>query len=177
MKELHLDLETRSSVDIGKGGVYKYASSPDFEALLFGYAADGGEVNVIDLASGETVPETILRALTDDGVTKWAHNCAFERVALSFWLWRHYPDLFVGYGIDGDPTQRFLDPSAWRCTMSRSSWVATTRVARSSPLSPAVRGAVSSRRIRSRLARCSRSMVQRPVHWCPSFSIGVTEIR
>ena len=117
MKELHLDLETRSSVDIGKGGVYKYASSPDFEVLLFGYAADGGEVNVIDLASGETVPEEILRALTDDAVTKWAHNCAFERVALSFWLRRHYPDLFVGYGIDGDPTQGFLDPAAWRCTM------------------------------------------------------------
>ncbi len=117
MKELHLDLETRSSVDIGKGGVYKYASSPDFEVLLFGYAADGGEVNVIDLASGETVPEDILRALTDDSITKWAHNCAFERVALSFWLRRHYPDLFAGYGVDGDPTQGFLDPSAWRCTM------------------------------------------------------------
>ena len=117
MKELHLDLETRSSVDIGKGGVYKYASSPDFEVLLFGYAADDSEVNVIDLASGETVPEEILRALTDDRVTKWAHNCAFERVALSFWLRRHYPDLFVGYGVDGDPTQGFLDPSAWRCTM------------------------------------------------------------
>ena len=117
MKELHLDLETRSSVDIGKGGVYKYASSPDFEVLLFGYAADGGEVNVVDLASGETVPEDILRALTDDHITKWAHNCAFERVALSFWLRRHYPDLFAGYGIDGDPTQGFLDPAAWRCTM------------------------------------------------------------
>lgn len=117
MKELHLDLETRSSVDIGKGGVYKYASSPDFEVLLFGYAADGGDVNVIDLASGETVPEDILRALTDDRVTKWAHNCAFERVALSFWLRRHHPDLFDGYGVDGDPTQGFLDPSAWRCTM------------------------------------------------------------
>lgn len=117
MKELHLDLETRSSVDIGKGGVYKYASSPDFEVLLFGYAADGGEVNVVDMASGETVPEDILRALTDDSITKWAHNCAFERVALSFWLRRHYPDLFASYGIDGDPTQGFLDPAAWRCTM------------------------------------------------------------
>jgi len=117
MNELHLDLETRSSVDISKGGVYKYASSPDFEVLLFGYAADGGEVNVVDLASGETVPEDILRALTDEQITKWAHNCAFERVALSFWLRRHYPDLFAGYGIDGDPTQGFLDPAAWRCTM------------------------------------------------------------
>ncbi len=117
MNELHLDLETRSSVDIGKGGVYKYASSPDFEVLLFGYAADDGEVNVIDLASGETVPEDVLRAVIDDGVTKWAHNCAFERVALSFWLRRHYPRLFAGYGIYGDPTQGFLDPASWRCTM------------------------------------------------------------
>ena len=117
MKELHLDLETRSSVDIGKGGVYKYASSPDFEILLLGYAADGGEVNVIDLASGEVVPEEVLLALVDDSVTKWAHNCAFERVALSYWLRRHRPDLFVGYGIDGDPTQNYLDPASWRCTM------------------------------------------------------------
>lgn len=117
MNELHLDLETRSSVDISKGGVYKYASSPDFEVLLLGYAADGGEVNVIDLASGEVVPEEVLLALVDDSVTKWAHNCAFERVALSYWLRRHRPDLFVGYGIDGDPTQNYLDPASWRCTM------------------------------------------------------------
>lgn len=117
MNELHLDLETRSSVDISKGGVYKYASSPDFEILLLGYAADGGEVNVIDLASGEVVPEEVLLALVDDSVTKWAHNCAFERVALSYWLRRHRPDLFVGYGIDGDPTQNYLDPASWRCTM------------------------------------------------------------
>ena len=115
--DLHLDIESRSSVDLAKGGVYKYASSPDFEILLFGYAADDGEVNVIDLASGEAVPDDILRALTDDHITKWAHNCSFERVALSFWLRRHYPDLFAGYGIDGDPTQGFLDPAAWRCTM------------------------------------------------------------
>ena len=115
--DLHLDIESRSSVDLAKGGVYKYASSPDFEILLFGYAADDGEVNVVDLASGEAVPDDILRALTDDSITKWAHNCSFERVALSFWLRRHYPDLFAGYGIDGDPTQGFLDPAAWRCTM------------------------------------------------------------
>ena len=117
MKELHLDLETRSSVDISKGGVYKYASSLDFDILLFGYAVDDGEVNVIDLASGEKVPEEILRALTDDSVTKWAHNCTFERVALSCWLRRHRPDLFRGYSTDGDPTQNFLDPASWRCTM------------------------------------------------------------
>ena len=122
MNELHLDLETRSSVDISKGGVYKYASSPDFDVLLLGYAADGGEVNVIDLASGEVIPEEVLVALLDDSVTKWAHNCAFERVALSYWLRRHRPDLFVGYGIDGDPTQNYLDPASWRCTMVLSAY-------------------------------------------------------
>ena len=115
--DLHLDIESRSSVDLAKGGVYKYASSPDFEILLFGYAADDDEVRVIDLASGEAVPDDILHALTDDSITKWAHNCSFERVALSFWLRRHYPDLFAGYGIDGDPTHGYLDPAAWRCTM------------------------------------------------------------
>jgi DNA polymerase len=115
--DLHLDIESRSSVNLAKGGVYKYASSPDFEILLFGYAADDSEVNVVDLASGEAVPDDILRALTDDSITKWAHNCSFERVALSFWLRRYYPDLFAGYGIDGDPTLGFLGPAAWRCTM------------------------------------------------------------
>ena len=82
MKELHLDLETRSSVDISKGGVYRYASSSDFAILLLGYSIDGGDVAVIDLASEETVPEEVLRAIVDDRVTKWAHNSSFERVAL-----------------------------------------------------------------------------------------------
>ena len=122
MKELHLDLETRSSVDISKGGVYKYASSPDFDILLLGYSADGGEVTVIDLASGEVVPDEVLRAIVSDDVIKWAHNSSFERVALSCWLRRHRPDLFVGYGIDGDPTRNYLDPVSWRCTMVLSAY-------------------------------------------------------
>jgi len=117
MKELHLDLETRSSVDINRGGVYKYASSPDFDILLLGYSIDGGDVIVIDLASGESVPEEVLRGIASDDVIKWAHNSSFERVAFSYWLRSHRPDLFVGYGIDGDPTQDFLDPASWRCTM------------------------------------------------------------
>ena len=100
MKELHLDLETRSSVDINRGGMYKYASSPDFDILLLGYSIDGGNVTVIDLTSRESVPEEVLRAIASDHVIKWAHNSSFERVALSYWLRRHRPDLFVGYGID-----------------------------------------------------------------------------
>ena len=122
MKELHLDLETRSSVDINRGGVYKYASSPDFDILLLGYSIDGGDVIVIDLASGESVPEEVLRGIASDDVIKWAHNSSFERVAFSYWLRSHRPDLFVGYGIDGDPTQDFLDPASWRCTMVLSAY-------------------------------------------------------
>ena len=108
MKEIHLDLETRSSVDLVKSGAYRYASSPDFEILLLGYSIDGGEVRVVDLASGEAVPEEVLHALTDDSIIKWAHNSAFERITLSHWLRRHRPDLFNGV---------HLDPSSWRCTM------------------------------------------------------------
>ena len=108
MKEIHLDVETRSSVDLGKSGVYRYASSPDFEILLLGYSIDGSGVRVIDLASGETIPDEVLRAFTDDSIIKWAHNSTFERVTLSYWLRRHRPDLFSG---------DYLDPSSWRCTM------------------------------------------------------------
>ena len=69
MRNLEIDIETYSSVSLQKCGVYKYAESPDFEILLFGYSADGGEVRVIDLASGETLPADVLSALTDDSVT------------------------------------------------------------------------------------------------------------
>ena len=86
MKTLSLDLETYSDVNLARCGVYKYAESPAFEILLFGYAVDGGEVQVIDLAQGETIPEKILDALTDDTVTKWAFNANFERVCLSRYL-------------------------------------------------------------------------------------------
>ena len=117
MKELHLDVETRSSVDLSKGGAYRYASSPDFEILLLGYSIDGAEVNVVDLASGEMIPEEVLRALTDDNIIKWGHNCAFERVTLAYWLQRHHPEFFKGYGPPGEPTNNYLNPKSWRCTM------------------------------------------------------------
>lgn len=83
MKTLSLDLETYSSADLNKTGVYRYAESPDFCILLFGYSVDGGDVKVVDIASGETVPEAILSALMDDTVEKWAFNSSFERVCLS----------------------------------------------------------------------------------------------
>ena len=102
MKELHIDIETYSSRSLPKCGVYKYTESADFEILLFGYSADGGPVRTVDLACGETVPADVLDALTDDAVTKWAHNAQFERVCLSRYL----------YGRGG-----FLDPGSWRCSM------------------------------------------------------------
>ena len=125
MKSLSIDLETRSSVDIGKSGVYRYTEAEDFAILLFGYAVDGGAVEVIDLANGEQIPQEILDALTDDNIIKWAFNANFERVCLS----RYLSDL----GIDLDPFRdnhplsvectRFLNPCSWRCTMVWSAYM------------------------------------------------------
>ena len=117
IKNLSLDLETKSSVDIGKAGAYKYAESPDFEILLFGVSVNHGPITVYDLACGDTVPEEIIAALSDDRVTKWAYNASFERVCLSVWLRRNYPDHFSSYSIPGDPVQNYLDPASWKCTL------------------------------------------------------------
>ena len=114
---LSLDVETFSDVDLKKCGVYKYAESSDFEILLFGVSVDGGEVTVYDLASGDTVPEEIIRALSDDSVIKWAYNASFERVCLSVWLRRNYPQYFSSYSIEGDTVRNYLDPSSWRCSL------------------------------------------------------------
>lgn len=114
---LSIDLETFSGVDLKKCGAYKYAESPDFEILLFGVSVNGGEVTVYDLASGDTVPEEIIKALSDDSVIKWAYNASFERVCLSVWLRRNYPQHFSSYSIEGDTVRNYLDPSSWRCSL------------------------------------------------------------
>lgn len=114
---LSLDVETFSDVDLKKCGVYKYAESPDFEILLFGVSVDGGDVTVYDLASGDTVPEEIIQALADDSVIKWAYNASFERVCLSVWLRRNYPQYFSSYSIEEDTVRNYLDPSSWRCSL------------------------------------------------------------
>ncbi len=108
IRTLSLDLETYSSENLAKCGVYRYAEAPDFEVLLFGYSADGAPVKVVDLTAGETLPADVRSALTDPAVTKWAFNAQFERVCLSRYL--------------GYPTGQYLDPSSWRCTMV---WAAT----------------------------------------------------
>ena len=114
---LSIDLETFSDVDLKKCGVYKYAASLNFESLLFGVSVDGGGVIVYDLASGDTVPEKIIRALSDNSVIKWAYNASFERICLSVWLRRNYPQYFSSYSIEGDTVRNYLDPSSWRCSL------------------------------------------------------------
>ncbi len=125
MKNLSIDIETYSSEPLQKCGVYRYAESPDFEILLFGYSVDGGEVNVIDLACGETIPAEIIEAVTDDSVTKWAFNATFERICLSRYLRE--------IGISLDPFRdnhplstepaRYLNPESWRCSMIWSAYM------------------------------------------------------
>ena len=114
---LSIDVETFSDVDLKKCGVYKYASSPNFEILLFGVSVNSGKVTVYDLASGDTVPEDIIRALSDNSVIKWAYNASFERVCLSVWLRRNYPQYFSSYSIEDDTVRNYLDPSSWRCSL------------------------------------------------------------
>ncbi len=117
MKTLSIDIETYSSMELPKCGVYKYTEAPDFDILLFGYSVDGGPVQVVDLASGETIPTEIIAALTDDTVTKWAFNAQFERICLSRWLRDHGGFNNTGYSIPEDSVGEYLDPAAWKCTM------------------------------------------------------------
>lgn len=123
MNEMSIDLETYSDVDISKSGAYKYAESDNFEILLFGVSIDGCAVQVFDLACGDTIPDDILAALSDDTVTKWAFNANFERICLSNWLKRHHPEHFKGYRIPEDPASKYLDPSSWKCTMVWSAYM------------------------------------------------------
>lgn len=120
---LSIDIESYSDVDLQKCGVYKYAQSPNFEILLFGVSVNGGEVIVYDLAQGEKLPMDIITALTDDTVTKWAFNAAFERVCLSVWLQRNYPQCFCSYSINEDTVGDYLDPTAWKCSMIWSAYM------------------------------------------------------
>ena len=123
MKKLMIDLETKSNIDLAKAGVYRYADSPYFDLLLFAYSVDDAPVQVVDLASGEQLPEEILNALTDDCIQKHAFNASFERVCLSVWLRRNYPERFVSYGSPEDACGNYLSPNAWRCTMVAAAYL------------------------------------------------------
>lgn len=116
MKNLSIDLETYSSVNLAKSGVYRYVEDEDFDILLFGYSADHTPVQVIDLANGEELPEDILYALTDDSITKWAFNAQFERVCLSCWLRKYKPQYFHSRDTEEAALAKYLSPGAWRCS-------------------------------------------------------------
>lgn len=102
-KSLSIDLETYSSVNLSKSGVYVYSEAPDFQILLIGYSFDGGPVIVIDVANGEKVPDEFIAALEDESITKWAFNTSFERICLS---------RFLGY-----PIGKYINPRGWKDTM------------------------------------------------------------
>jgi DNA polymerase len=124
MKTISIDVETRSSVDLGKSSVYRYVESPDFDILLLGYSIDGGEVHAVDLAQGEEIPSEVISALTDDRVCKWAFNAAFERICLSEWMRRNgYPLDNEYYSIPEDTCMAYLDPAGWYCTMVWSAYL------------------------------------------------------
>lgn len=105
MRTLSIDIETFSSVDLAKSGVYRYAEAPDFEILLFSYSVDAGPVQVVDFACGEKIPKEIQQAILDNNVTKWAFNAQFERICLSKYFGIH------------------LVPDSWWCTMVWSAYL------------------------------------------------------
>ena len=109
IKSLHLDIETYSSTDLNKCGVYKYAESNDFEILLLSYAINNGKVEVVDLAQGEPLPGFLVDVIKSDDVIKYAYNSTFERVCLS----RHL----------GLEKGKYLSPDCWRCTMTWSAYL------------------------------------------------------
>ncbi len=117
IKTLCIDLETRSSIDLGKCGIYRYCESPDFDILLFGISVDYHPIHVYDLACGDVIPDEILEALTDNSVIKTGYNVSFERICISTWLRRNHPQYFRGYRPDDEAVRNYLDPSSWRCTM------------------------------------------------------------
>lgn len=100
-KHLSIDIETRSSAEIGKTGLYRYAMDPDFDILLFAYKTPDAEVQVVDLENGEKIPERVIRILQDPSWVKHAYNAAFEWFCLN------------QYGIQTPLSQ-------WKCTMIHS---------------------------------------------------------
>ena len=123
MKLITIDIESRSDRDITKSGVYAYADSPYFDILLFSYSVDGGAVQVIDLAGGEKIPDEILKAFTDENIIKQAFNVNFERVCLSVYVKRNYPQYFKGYDSDEDTVGNYFSPVGWHCTMIHSRYL------------------------------------------------------
>lgn len=106
MRTLSIDIESFASIDLGKAGVYKYASAPDFEILLFAYAYDDDDIQIIDLARGERLPQELVNALSDESIIKTAFNATFERICLSRHIGQH------------------LSSVSWRCTAVQAAQLA-----------------------------------------------------
>lgn len=102
-KNLFIDVETYSSVDIKESGAYKYIESPDFEILMIGYALDDGQVKIVDLAQGEEMPEEFEEALLDPDCVKVAHNAVFERLSFKR----------IGYNVPAEQ---------WYCTSVKAAY-------------------------------------------------------
>lgn len=119
MKQLTIDIETASDEDISECGVYRYAESELFNLLLVSYSIDGGPVATVDIDNGDTLPDEILSALTDKSIIKKAFNVNFERVCLSVYLRRNYPDLL---NFD-DAVGNYIDPESWQCDMIHSRYL------------------------------------------------------
>ena len=117
METVTIDIETKSDRDIMKSGVYAYVDSPYFDILLFSYSVDGGAVQVIDLANNEKIPDEILKAFADENIIKQAFNVNFERVCLSVYVQRNYPQYFRGY------EENYFNPAGWHCTMIHSRYL------------------------------------------------------
>lgn len=113
MKELSIDIETYSEVDLRKSGVYRYAEDDSFEILLVAISADNGSVTVYDLTK-EDLPKDIIDAIVSDSIIKWAFNANFERVCFTNWLKQHHPELM---------NLNFLSPTSWRCSMVWSAYM------------------------------------------------------
>ncbi|MBE6850944.1 MAG: hypothetical protein E7504_04280 [Ruminococcus sp.] len=119
MKQLTIDIETASDEDISECGGYRYAESKYFDLLLVSYSIDGGPVATVDIDNGDTLPDAILEALTDKSIIKKAFNVNFERVCLSVYLRRNYPDL-----LDfEDAVGNYIDPESWQCDMIHSRYL------------------------------------------------------
>jgi len=124
---LHLDLETYSSVNLTKSGLYRYCGSHDFEILLLSYAFDSSDIQTVDLANGEKVPQCVIDAVLDESVLVWAHNSSFERVCLS----RYLSDTGINLDPFADNHQsasvlgkvKYLNPVSWRCSMVWSAYM------------------------------------------------------
>ena len=109
IEKLSVDIETFSSFNLAKSGVYRYVESDDFGILLFTYSVNDEPVQVVDIANGEKILNEIVDALKDTTIPKWAFNAQFERICLSRYL--------------GLRTGEYLNPQGWYCTMVWSAYM------------------------------------------------------